>query len=64
VNALLNVAALVQLIIGVVICGTAALLYLRTPAISAVDRSLMASVLGGREAGILRRLGLHMPVVK
>jgi hypothetical protein len=64
INAVLNVSALVQLIIGVAICGSAALLYLRTPAISSIDRSLMASVLGGREAGILRRLGLHMPVVK
>lgn len=64
INALLEVPALVQLVIGVVICGAAALLYLRTPAISATDRQLLASVLGGREAGILRRLGLHMPVVK
>jgi O-antigen/teichoic acid export membrane protein len=63
-NAVLNVAALVQLIIGVAICGATALLYLRTPAISAVDRSLMASVLGSRQAALLRRLGLHMPVVK
>ena len=63
-NALLDVSALVQLIMGVAVCGAAALLYLRTPAISATDRSLLASVLGGREAGILRRLGLHMPVVK
>jgi len=39
-------------------------LYLRTPAISATDRALLASVLGGRESGILRRLGLHMPIVK
>ena len=63
-KAILNVPALVQLIIGVAICGAAALIYLRTPAISATDRSLLASVLGGREAGMLRRLGLHMPVIK
>ena len=63
-RALLDIPALVQLIMGAVICGAAALLYLRTPAISATDRALLASVLGGREAGILRRLGLHMPVVK
>jgi O-antigen/teichoic acid export membrane protein len=63
-NAVLDVPALVQLIIGAAICAAAALLYLRTPAISATDRALLASVLGGREAGILRRLGLHMPVVK
>ena len=64
INAFLEVPALVQLIIGAVVCGAAALLYLRTPAISATDRALLASVLGGREARILRRLGLHMPVVK
>jgi O-antigen/teichoic acid export membrane protein len=63
-KAILDVSALVQLIIGVAICGAAALVYLRTPAISLTDRALLASVLGGREAGILRRLGLHMPVVK
>jgi O-antigen/teichoic acid export membrane protein len=64
INAILPVSALVQLIIGAVICGAAALLYLRTPAISATDRSLLAAVLGKREAGMLRRIGLHMPVVK
>jgi O-antigen/teichoic acid export membrane protein len=64
INASLPVSALVQLIIGVVICGAAALIYLRTPAISATDRSLLAAVLGKKEAGMLRRIGLHMPVVK
>jgi hypothetical protein len=64
INATLPVSALVQLMIGAVICGTAALLYLRTSAISAIDRSLLASVLGQRQAGLLRRIGLHMPVVK
>jgi O-antigen/teichoic acid export membrane protein len=63
-KAVLGVPALVQLLMGAAICGAAALLYLRTPAISSTDRALLASVLGGREAGILRRLGLHMPVVK
>jgi O-antigen/teichoic acid export membrane protein len=63
-NAVLPVSALVQLLIGIVVCGAAALIYLRTPAISAVDRSLMASVLGNRTADLLRRLGLHMPVIQ
>jgi len=63
-NATLPVPPLVQLIIGAVICGAATLLYLRTPAISATDRSLMAAVLGKRQAALLRRIGLHMPVVK
>ena len=63
-NAILDVPAFVQLAIGVAICAATLLLYIRTPAISSTDRALMASVLGGREAGILRRLGLHMPVVK
>lgn len=61
---ILDVPAFVQLILGAGICGATALIYLRTPAISSTDRSLLASVLGGREAGILRRLGLHMPVVR
>ena len=63
-NVLLSVPALVQLVIGGVICGATALIYLRTPAISAVDRSLMASVLGKRTADLLRRVGLHMPVIQ
>jgi len=63
-KAILDVPPLVQLIIGVAVCGAAALLYLRTPAISLTDRALLAAVLGGREAGMLRRLGLHMPIVK
>jgi len=63
-KAILDVPALVQLVMGAAICGAAALIYLRTPAISSTDRALLASVLGSREAGILRRLGLHMPVVK
>jgi O-antigen/teichoic acid export membrane protein len=63
-KAVLDVPAFVQLIVGGAVCGAAALIYLRTPAISSTDRALLASVLGGREAGMLRRLGLHMPVVK
>jgi O-antigen/teichoic acid export membrane protein len=63
-NAVLPVSALVQLVIGSVICAATALIYLRTRAISAVDRSLMASVLGVRTADLLRRIGLHMPVIQ
>jgi O-antigen/teichoic acid export membrane protein len=53
--------ALMQLFIGAVIFGVALLVYLRSPAISASDRAILASVLRGKEGSILRRLGLLLP---
>jgi O-antigen/teichoic acid export membrane protein len=57
----LPVHALVQLILGGVIFAVAGLIYIRTPALSASDRTILGSVLKGREGAILQRLGLLMP---
>lgn len=43
---------------GIVVCGLAALVYVRTPALSRSDRELLAQVFHGREARVLRRLGV------
>jgi O-antigen/teichoic acid export membrane protein len=61
---LIHVHALVQLLFGVVIFAAAALIYIRTPALSASDRSILGSVLKGREGVILQRLGLLLPAGK
>ena len=50
--------AIVQMVIGAVICGLGALAYLRTPGISQSDREILANLMHGREARLLRRLGL------
>jgi len=63
-NAVLDVPALVQLIIGAMILAITALIYLRTPAISLSDRALLASVLGPKPARLLRVFGLQMPASK
>lgn len=47
-----------DLLTGGVLCAIAALVYIRTPALSASDRTLLASLLHGREAVLLRRVGL------
>jgi O-antigen/teichoic acid export membrane protein len=47
-----------QLGVGVLLCAGATLIYLRTPAISHSDRNLLASLFHGKEARVLRRLGL------
>lgn len=44
--------------LGVLLIGLGGLLHLRGPAIAPSDRAILASVLRGREAGFLRRLGL------
>jgi O-antigen/teichoic acid export membrane protein len=49
---------LVHLLLGAAICGLAILVHLRSPAISASDRALLAGVLSGKESRILRMLGL------
>jgi len=49
---------IVHLTIGLVACGIGFLLFLRSPAISQSDREILANVLHGREARILRWLGL------
>jgi O-antigen/teichoic acid export membrane protein len=43
---------------GLVICALATLLYVRSPALSKSDRSLLAQLFHGREARLLQRLGV------
>jgi len=49
---------LLQMGVGAVVCGVAALINLRTPAIAESDRSIMSSVFRGRERRVLERIGL------
>jgi O-antigen/teichoic acid export membrane protein len=53
--------AIVHLLIGVLICGAGALIYVRTPAIATTDRQMLAAVFHGKEARILQFLGLIRP---
>jgi O-antigen/teichoic acid export membrane protein len=50
--------AIVQMVIGGVICGMGALVYLRSSGISQSDREVLANLMHGREAHLLRWLGL------
>ncbi len=50
--------ALAQLAIGAVICGMGALAFLRSSGISQSDREILANLMHGREARLLRWLGL------
>jgi len=43
---------------GLVICAIAALVYVRSPALSKSDRALLAQLFHGREARLLQRLGV------
>lgn len=47
-----------HLLLGAFICALAALIYVRTPALGSSDREIMASVLHGKEAKLIRLLGL------
>lgn len=49
---------LVAMACGVAVCAFAALIYVRTPALSRSDRELLAQVFHGREARLLHRLGV------
>lgn len=50
--------AIVQMAIGGVICGVGGLAFLRSPGISQSDREIIGNLLHGREARMLRWLGL------
>jgi O-antigen/teichoic acid export membrane protein len=50
--------ALLQLAAGAALCGIAALIHMRSRAISESDRRILAAVFKGRETRHLRRLGL------
>jgi O-antigen/teichoic acid export membrane protein len=53
--------AILHLGIGVVLVGAGFLMHVRGPALATGDRAILASVLRGREAAILRRLGFLSP---
>jgi O-antigen/teichoic acid export membrane protein len=53
-----HLPAVVNLIIGAVVCGIAVLTHMRSSAISESDRRVFSSVLKGREARVLKALGL------
>jgi O-antigen/teichoic acid export membrane protein len=48
-----------RLLAGAVLCVTAALLYVRSPALSSSDREILASLFHGREARVLAWLGIN-----
>ena len=50
--------AIVQMAIGAVACGMGALAFLRSSGISQSDREILATLMHGREAPVLRWLGL------
>src|SRR4249919_3203048 len=52
------VGPLLQLVVGGLMVVTAALLFLRSPALSSADRGVLASVLHGQETRALQWLGL------
>ncbi|MEP7311772.1 MAG: lipopolysaccharide biosynthesis protein [Pseudomonadota bacterium] len=54
----LPVPAVVHLVIGVFLLGATLLVHVRTGIISASDRSILAALMGGKEARLLRHLGL------
>jgi O-antigen/teichoic acid export membrane protein len=56
--ALPQISPIVHILIGGVVCGLGALAFLRTPGISQSDREVLANLMHGREARVLRWLGL------
>jgi hypothetical protein len=58
-QALPQLPAAAQLVAGALICGVAALLYVRTRALSSSDRDILASVFHGREARLLEWIGIR-----
>jgi O-antigen/teichoic acid export membrane protein len=54
----LDMAPMLQLMLGAAICVIGVLVYVRTPAIGASDRGVLASLFHGREARTLSLLGL------
>ena len=57
IKALLPIPDLAQLLLGLVVCCVVGLIYIRSPVLSASDRAIMASILGAKAAGLLRRIG-------
>ena len=55
---LFSASPIVNVAIGAVLCGIGMLVYVRSPAIGASDRLILATVLHGRESKLLQLLGL------
>lgn len=56
-----HLPAVVNLLIGVVVFSVASLLFLRTPALSTEDRTILASIFRGKEGRLMQRIGLLRP---
>jgi O-antigen/teichoic acid export membrane protein len=54
----LEVPAVLQMALGIVLCAAAWLVYLRSPVLSGSDREILSNVLRGREARLLQWLGV------
>lgn len=52
---------LVSISVGMVVCAIAELVYLRSPALSTSDRQILGNIMNGKEARILRLLGILAP---
>jgi O-antigen/teichoic acid export membrane protein len=57
-KSLLRAPPIINLLIGAMVCAVAALVYIRSPAISTSDREMLGGVLHGRESVALRWLGV------
>jgi len=57
----LPLPSLAHMVLGAALCGVAVLLHVRTPALCASDRQLLGQLFHGREARLLRRLGVVRP---
>jgi O-antigen/teichoic acid export membrane protein len=54
----LALPAIVHMAIGIVLCAAGWLIYVRSPVLSSADRDILANILRGREARLLRLLGV------
>jgi O-antigen/teichoic acid export membrane protein len=60
-KAALNLSPLVSMALGLGVCTLANLAFIRSPAISKSDREILGGVLHGREATVLRFIGMLPP---
>jgi hypothetical protein len=61
IKATVAAPALVQLLLGIIVIGAAALLQIRGPILCPSDRDLLLRLFQGREARLLRVLGVLNP---
>jgi O-antigen/teichoic acid export membrane protein len=57
----LDLSHLFDLIVGLVVIGIGALVHVRTPALSASDRQILANVLRGKESRLFKIIGIIRP---